>query len=459
MTVENGANENLATANLGLIRDIRRLEAYQRNFFVKVKESLNHVHFLVDKQLMDVAWSSCLANAEENVVNNGHVEQQQLLKDREKLQRRFRELSVKTSLSEFVVNSRGILDVETVREATDAIVRGEKPNAIKADANNKSIVDHTFFLANFCTTTVASNVDNDKLAANLNQPQQQQQHPPPQQPQQHQQQHHSTQELAAAISQIASSPKADLNGASQMSKANNLSALLAPKGVNGAIVEKGASSHPHPSNAPLSFARIASLNLEKAEAESSVSDLMSMMNVGMGMPLTSANPRYYFDIAMEGKRIGQTIIEVQPNVAPKMARNFGMLVNSARGFGYKGCQFFQAWKGESVICGDWEHNSGRGGKAALEDSRNGLFTPDETRLACSRGAVGMRRMSKKHSSANQVASQFRIILANNMNTQFSGIFGHVVSGIEVLDQVGDIGAEGGKPEKIAAVIACGMYKA
>ena len=44
---------------------------------------------------------------------------------------------------------------------------------------------------------------------------------------------------------------------------------------------------------------------------------------------------------MEGKRLGRVVIEVQPTVAPKMAQNFGMLVTGEKGFGYKGCQFFQ----------------------------------------------------------------------------------------------------------------------
>jgi len=166
------------------------------------------------------------------------------------------------------------------------------------------------------------------------------------------------------------------------------------------------------------------------------------------------NPRFFFDISMEGKRLGRVIIEVQSAVAPKMALNFSMLVTGEKGFGYKGCQFFQAWRNESVICGDWEHNSGRGGRAALDGGP--LFTPDDTRLPCIRGAVGMRRMSKKHSSLNQVASQFRIILAN-MNTQFTGIFGHIVSGIEALDKVADMGGEGGRPEKSAVVTNCGVY--
>ena len=119
----------------------------------------------------------------------------------------------------------------------------------------------------------------------------------------------------------------------------------------------------------------------------------------LSLPPTS-NPRYYFDISMEGKRLGRVIIEVQPSIAPKMSQNFSQLVTAEKGFGYKGCSFFQAWRNESVICGDWEHNSGRGGRAAIEGGP--LFTPDDTRLPCIRGAVGMRRMSKKHSSLNQV---------------------------------------------------------
>ena len=45
-----------------------------------------------------------------------------------------------------------------------------------------------------------------------------------------------------------------------------------------------------------------------------------------------------------------------------------------------------------------------------------------------------------------------------MNTQFTGIFGHVVSGIEALDKVANIGGEGGRPKKSAAVVGCGIYK-
>ena len=60
-----------------------------------------------------------------------------LLADREKLNRRFQELSIKSSLSEYVVNSRALLDVATVHRATEAILRNETPQQAKADKTSE----------------------------------------------------------------------------------------------------------------------------------------------------------------------------------------------------------------------------------------------------------------------------------------------------------------------------------
>ena len=39
--------------------------------------------------------------------------------------------------------------------------------------------------------------------------------------------------------------------------------------------------------------------------------------------------------------MGRVIIEVEANVAPKMAANFHSLVTGEKGYGYRACQFFQ----------------------------------------------------------------------------------------------------------------------
>ena len=104
---------------------------------------------------MDMAWSDNLIDCEENLLrvsnhlqqspNNAVITAQQmaelygiLLHDREKLNHRFSELSVKSSLSEFVVNSRQLLDINAVRIAAEAILKNEKPIPAQGDHSSTS---------------------------------------------------------------------------------------------------------------------------------------------------------------------------------------------------------------------------------------------------------------------------------------------------------------------------------
>ncbi|KAK9887862.1 hypothetical protein WA026_000170 [Henosepilachna vigintioctopunctata] len=135
---------------------------------------------------------------------------------------------------------------------------------------------------------------------------------------------------------------------------------------------------------------------------------------------------------------------------PKMAKNFGVLTTGEAGMGYKGCQIFQCWEGESVITGDFELNNGRGGRSIFEDS---YFLPDDTKLLAVRGTVGMRRTQKRHDNLGMVGSQFRIILQEMRG--FTGIFGHVVEGLELVEKISTYGDTAGKPTKNILIAKCG----
>jgi cyclophilin family peptidyl-prolyl cis-trans isomerase len=166
----------------------------------------------------------------------------------------------------------------------------------------------------------------------------------------------------------------------------------------------------------------------------------------------SIGPRYYFDMEMNGIAMGRIIIETRPDVAPKMCENFRCLASSEKGYGYKGCVVFQCWKGESVILGDFEHQNGRGGHSIYEDEP--LFMPEDTRLAAMRGAIGMRRTQKRHDSKGLVGSQFRIILQEMPG--FTGIFGRVLEGIEIVDKISECGDPSGNPTKRIVIKSCGI---
>ncbi|KAL1497701.1 hypothetical protein ABEB36_008618 [Hypothenemus hampei] len=161
-------------------------------------------------------------------------------------------------------------------------------------------------------------------------------------------------------------------------------------------------------------------------------------------------PLYYFNIEVNGTQMGRIVIEVRADVAPKMAKNFGVLATGETGMGYKGCQIFQCWEGESVITGDFELNNGRGGRSIFEDS---YFLPDDTKLVASRGTVGMRRTQKRHDNLGMVGSQFRIILQEMRG--FTGIFGHVVEGLELVEKISTYGDTAGKPTKNILISNCG----
>ena len=82
-----------------------------------------------------------------------------LLADREKLNRRFQELSIKSSLSEYVVNSRALLDVATVHRATEAILRNEKPQQAKADKTSEFKYFHNSLL--YLSNLICMSFSND----------------------------------------------------------------------------------------------------------------------------------------------------------------------------------------------------------------------------------------------------------------------------------------------------------
>ena len=69
-----------------------------------------------------------------------------LIHDRDKLNHRFQELSIKSSLSEFVVNSRQLLDINAVRIAADLILKNEKPIPAQGDHSSECMKCNYRFL-------------------------------------------------------------------------------------------------------------------------------------------------------------------------------------------------------------------------------------------------------------------------------------------------------------------------
>lgn len=202
------------------------------------------------------------------------------------------------------------------------------------------------------------------------------------------------------------------------------------------------NSHPHHNHQLLHSTNISSSSSNSSGSNSIICN-----------PTVHIYPIYYFNIEINGQPFGRILIEVRNDVAPRMAKNFGALATGELGFGYKGCQIFQAWEVESIITGDFELNNGRGGRSVFEE---GFFMPDDTKILAIRGSVGMRRSQKRHDNMGLVGSQFRIILREMRG--FTGIFAFVIEGLELVEKISQTGDSAGKPQSNVLIVSCGKLQ-
>lgn len=407
----------------------------QREFLIKVLESCVTLKTRVETDLQN-GWSYFpeISDARETLgeakaslqmienpsdIYNLHT---QLILKKQRLQAKYQEATVQCQLDDLIGNSGVVFDFTLLKQALSSINMGEPvvPQSVggggRLHGHLAASQNPILFLANYCMSQLYSrhmankqNVQNGAIDFHPNM-----MPPPPPPPPLH---IHQGAPPPPQLIIPAGSPsvKQTPNSAPQ-------NALLHPQ-QPAFITEIGAGggalvavhSPPQPMRAP-----------------------------------SNPYPMYYFNIDVNGSHQGRIVIEVRPDAAPKMAKNFSVLATGEIGVGYKGCTIFQCWEGESVITGDFELNNGRGGRSIFED---GFFMPDDTKFPAVRGAVGMRRTQKRHDNLGMVGSQFRIILQEMRG--FTGIFGHVVDGLDLVEKISTYGDQTGKPTKTILITKSG----
>ena len=130
-------------------------------------------------------------------------------------------------------------------------------------------------------------------------------------------------------------------------------------------------------------------------------------------------------------------IELKDSEVPKTTENFKMLLPS-----FPGCEVFKLVKDQFFQTGDFEYNDGSGGNCALEPDRtvrNRRFLNDEnlTGKHDKKGVVGMSNYGP-----NSNGTQFYITLGPCPHLDGKHVvFGHVVSGMEVLDEINALASD------------------
>ncbi|KAI8613333.1 hypothetical protein BC830DRAFT_1132691 [Chytriomyces sp. MP71] len=163
---------------------------------------------------------------------------------------------------------------------------------------------------------------------------------------------------------------------------------------------------------------------------------------------SSENPKVFFEVDIGGQRAGRIVMELRADVVPKTVKNFIALCTHEKGFGFKKSTFHRIIPEFMIQGGDFTKHNGTGGKSIYGDT----FADENFVLRHSRPGT----LSMANAGANTNGSQFFITLAETKWLDNKHVvFGHVVSGMEVVRKMEKQGSSSGKTSKKVTIAECG----
>lgn len=165
-------------------------------------------------------------------------------------------------------------------------------------------------------------------------------------------------------------------------------------------------------------------------------------------PVEKRNPQVYFDIMVDKQPIGRIIMMLRADIVPKTAENFRTLCTHEEGFGYQGSRFHRIIPEFMCQGGDFTNHNGTGGKSIygrIFDDEN--FTLRHT---------GPGILSMANSGPNTNGSQFFMCTAKTEWLDGKHVvFGHVISGMDVLKKMEKYGSKSGGVSTRVFISNCG----
>lgn len=163
------------------------------------------------------------------------------------------------------------------------------------------------------------------------------------------------------------------------------------------------------------------------------------------------NPQVFFDIRIGGNDVGRIVMLLRADVVPKTAENFRVLCTHEQGYGYKGSTFHRIIPEFMCQGGDFTNHNGTGGKSIY-----GKKFADENFILKHNG---FGTLSMANSGSNTNGSQFFICTTKtDWLDNRHVVFGHVISGAEVVRKMERVGTKSGATTQKVVVYSCGELK-
>ncbi|XP_044071862.1 E3 SUMO-protein ligase RanBP2 isoform X2 [Siniperca chuatsi] len=161
------------------------------------------------------------------------------------------------------------------------------------------------------------------------------------------------------------------------------------------------------------------------------------------------NPQVFLKVAADGQPLGTITIELFSHIVPKTAENFRALCTGEKGFGLRDSIFHRVIPSFMCQAGDITNSDGTGGKSIY-----GSKFEDEN-FDVRHTGPGILSMANRGRDTNN--SQFFITLKKAEHLDFKHVaFGFVRDGMDVVQQMGELGTKGGTPTKKLVITDCGQ---